>query len=87
MMWFTDGFQWGWMLFGGLMMILFWGGVIALAVVILRAFIGGSSRAVSSGPSSASASGSALEILNERYAKGEIDREEFESIRLDLARE
>ncbi len=87
MMWFTDGFQWGWMLFGGLMMILFWGGIIALAIVILRAFLGGSSRAVSSGPSSASGSGSALEILNERYAKGEIDREEFESIRLDLARE
>ena len=87
MMWFTDGFQWGWMLFGGLMMILFWGGIIALAVVILRAFIGGSSRAVSSGPSGESASGSALEILNERYAKGEIDREEFQSIRLDLARE
>ncbi len=87
MMWFTDGFQWGWMLFGGLMMILFWGGIIALAIVILRAFLGGSSRAVSSGPSSSSGSGSALEILNERYAKGGIDREEFESIRLDLARE
>ncbi len=87
MMWFTDGFQWGWMLFGGLMMILFWGGIIALAVVILRTFIVGNSRAVSSGPSSASSSGSALEILNERYAKGEIDREEFEFIRLDLARE
>ena len=87
MMWFTDGFQWGWMLFGGLMMILFWGGIIALAVVILRAFFGGNSRTASSEASSPSASGSALETLNERYAKGEIDREEFESIRLDLARE
>ena len=87
MMWFTDGFHWGWMLFGGLMMIPFWAGIIALAVVILRAFLRGNSRAVSSEPSGPSASGSALETLNERYAKGEIDREEFESIRLDLARE
>ncbi len=75
------------MLLGGLMMILFWAGIIALAVVILRAFLRGNSRAASSEPSSPPTPGSALETLNERYAKGEIDREEFKSIRLDLARE
>ena len=75
MMWFTDGFHWGWMLFGGLMMILFWGGVIALAVVILRAFLGDNFRSNRSDPSCTSASGTVLEIPNERDAKGEFDRE------------
>ena len=75
MMWITDGFHWGWMLFGGLMMILFWGGVIALAVVILRAFFRDNFRSVRPDPSSPSASGTALEIPNERDAISEVDRE------------
>jgi putative membrane protein len=79
MMWWIDGgFHWGWMIFGGLMMLLFWGGLIALAVVIIRSFARGNS---SSGQRSDKPS---LQILEERYAKGEISQEEFETIRADI---
>ena len=60
-------------------MLFFWGGLIALAVVIIRSFAGAnsSSRRGSDKP--------ALQILEERYAKEEISQEEFETIRADLS--
>lgn len=63
MMWF--GYGSGWM---GIWMVLFWGGVIALIVWGVRA-----SRASRSHRAS-----SATAILEERLARGEIDRTEFE---------
>lgn len=56
-------------------MLVFWGVVIAgivLGIRWLAARGGGSS------------SDRALEILRQRYARGEIDREEFEAKRRDL---
>jgi len=79
MWWMDGGFHWGWMLFGGLMMLLFWGGLIALAVVIIRSFGGGTSG------SGQGSDKPALQILEERYAKGEISQEEFETMRADIA--
>ncbi len=73
------GFHWGWMVFGGLMMLFFWGGLIALAVVIIRSFSGGASG------SGRGANKPSLQILEERYAKGEISQEEFETLRADLS--
>lgn len=69
-----DGFghmMWGggFGMVGGLMMLLFWGAIIALIVFAIRGFSAGS------GSSSKS---DAAEILRERYAKGEIDDEEYE---------
>ena len=63
------------------MMILFWGGIIALAVVIIRGLSGstGSRRAVQTRHASA------LDILEERFARGEIDKEELEAIRDELS--
>lgn len=72
---------WGWdhMLFGGLMMIAFWGAIIVLLVLLVR-WLGGASGP--NHPSSASASRrSPLEILQERFAKGEIDKEDYEERR------
>ncbi|WP_417809725.1 SHOCT domain-containing protein [Thioclava sp.] len=68
-----DGFghMWGggnWM-FGGLMMVVFWGLIIGLIVLVVRGF---------SGRSDGAAGQSALDILKERYARGEIDEEEYE---------
>ena len=70
MMWgYYDGWSWLWM---AAMMVLFWGGIIALAVFAIRAFTwprGGDQ---------------ALEVLRRRLASGEINQEEFEKTRKAL---
>ncbi len=70
------GWDWGWghMIFGSLMMILFWGGIILVIVLASRWLGGGSSR--STAPPTAGKT--PLDILQERFARGEIDKEEFE---------
>ncbi len=55
------------------MMIAFWGGIIVLIVLAVRWL--GSSPSRHDRPAGRP---SALEILEERYARGEIDHEEFE---------
>jgi putative membrane protein len=78
MMW--DG-SWTWMFFGPLITILFVAAVIVLVVVALR-WIGGSHGALGSkeAPPPPSAK-TPLDILKERFARGEIDRAEFEERR------
>ncbi len=69
------------MLFGGLMMLVFWGGLIVLGFIAVRAlaYPGG-------GRSSTPAGGAQpLEALKERYARGEITKEQYESMRRDLS--
>ena len=73
------------MLFGGLMMVLFWGGLIAVIVLAVRGLSGNSQRQTSD-RNERIVSVPALEVLQTRYAKGEITREEFEQIRDDLKR-
>jgi len=60
---------------GGVMMIVFWVLFIALIVWIVREVSGKNARS----------SSQALDILKERYAKGEIDKEEFDSKKKDLS--
>jgi putative membrane protein len=57
------------------MMLVFWGLVIAGLVVGLRWLIG---------QSRPTGRDEALEILRQRYARGEIDKQEFESRKRDL---
>lgn len=66
MMWFypAGGFGAFWM---GLVMLLFWGGLFALAVIAVRALT--APRAQADG---------ALDVLRRRLATGEITAEEFE---------
>ena len=64
----------GMMLFGGLMMIAFWGGIIVLIVFVVRGLSGGGSTR----RDRQAGSQAALDILQERYARGEIDHDEFE---------
>ena len=59
--------------FGGIVMVLFWGLIIVGVVLVIRHFMAGQGG----GPSS-SAERDPLQILRERYAKGEIETEEFE---------
>jgi len=63
-------------LFGGLMMVVFWGLIIGLIVLGVRRF---------SGRSGASSQLSALDILKERYARGEINDEEYQRLKAKLA--
>ena len=80
-MWGDAGHGWGWgMGFGMISMVLFWVLVI-LGIVVLVRRVGGSSS--SSGPP---LSKTALDILNERYACGEIDKQEFEEKKRDLGK-
>jgi putative membrane protein len=62
------------MMFGGVMMIVFWGGIILLVVLLVR-WIGGSSQ---SGSPNARPRVTPLDILKERFAKGEIDKKEYD---------
>lgn len=72
---------WGHMVFGSLMMLLFWGAVV-LAVVLTVRYIGGSGGRAESSDSP----NRALAILEERFARGEIDKEEFEERKRLLSR-
>lgn len=77
------GFGWGWGWWGmGLMMVLFWGGLVVLAVLLVRALFPGG-RQLPSGPSAHEPT--AREILDQRYARGEITREQFELMKQDLS--
>ncbi len=69
--------MWGaWGIGMGLLMLVFWGLVIAGIVVGIRWLVtqGRESR-----------SDSALEILRQRYARGEINKDEFEAKKRDLS--
>jgi putative membrane protein len=73
------GLGWeGWIV-GGLIMLLFWGGLIALVFFAIRAFSGSGSRNAQTNTGE-----TALGILKKRYARGEISKEEYDSIRQDL---
>ena len=86
MMWWGHGFGWGSMILGGLMMFVFWGALIVLAVVAVRAFLGSNSQRSSGpvNPNNAPGHNRALDILQERYARGEISKAEYEQMREDL---
>jgi len=77
MMWgWPDG--WGWMVFGGLWMVVFWGGIIALIVW-------GVKKLTERGGTSTGERRSALDIAKERYARGEITKDQFEQLKKDLS--
>jgi len=84
MMWahgYGMGLGWMGMLFGGLMMLLFWGGLIALIFFAARALARSGSDQSHTPPPAGS---KAVDILKERYARGEITKEQFEEMKRDL---
>ena len=71
---------WGMGWFGGIFMILFWILILIGLVFVIKWLIQSTSRARNNGQSGYRA----LEILKERYARGEIDKAQFEDMKRDL---
>ena len=71
MHWYYDTpMGWGGLVMMALFMLVFFGGLIALGVILLR-------RTTEHG-------GSALRMLEERLVRGEIDTDEFDRVRKTL---
>jgi putative membrane protein len=74
-MWYgMDGWGWGMMGMGMLFMVLFWV-LVLLGIVALVKWLIGPSSGVGRRP---------LDIIKERYAKGELTKEQFEQMKRDL---
>ncbi|MGW6442685.1 SHOCT domain-containing protein [Lentzea sp. NPDC055074] len=75
MMWYYGGapMSWGGIVMMSLGMIIFWSTLAVAGVLVLR-------RTAEAGRR-----GSALRILEERLARGEIDTEEFDRVRKTLS--
>ena len=74
------------MVFGGLgliLMLLFWGVLIVGVVWLVKTFF--TSRPQNHSGNIAAKQLSSREILDQRYARGEISREEYDQIKADLA--
>ena len=73
-MWYWGAGMGWWMIIGSIWMLLFWGGLIVLIVWGIKKLTerGGGTR-------------SALDIAKERYAKGEIAKEQYEQLKKDIS--
>ncbi len=77
--------DYGWGGFGmGFGMLLFWGLVIAAVAVLIKFFTGSRTFGLGEKEKPGEKEKSPLDILKERYARGEIEREEFEQKKRDL---
>lgn len=71
-MWGGQGHgMWGMGWFGGIGMVLFWAVIVILIVLVVRSMIRG-------GAGQQPEQRDPLDVLRERYARGEISTEEFE---------
>ncbi len=73
------GWGWGGMILGPLFMIVFLAVLVGVIVLVVRWLGGAAPAAQVRGPRTA------LDILDDRFARGEIDKDEYEDRRLTLS--
>lgn len=78
--WYGNG--WGAWVAMALMMLIFWGGVVTVVILLLRRPHPGEGPAASRPPHH-----DAERVLSERFARGEIDEQEFTAKRAALRRQ
>lgn len=71
---------WGMGWFGGIFMIVFWILILVGLVFVIKWLFQTTSR----GRSGSESGSRAIDILKERYARGEISKKEFETMKQDL---
>ena len=71
---------WGMGWFGGIFMILFWIFILVGLVFVIKWLIQSTSKDRGSGQHGSRA----IDILKERYARGELDKVQFEDMKRDL---
>lgn len=76
--WMMGNWGLGYGLFGWLIMVFFWILIVIGAVYFVRWLTG------QGGPKVSGTEETPLEILKKRYVRGEIDREQFESMKREL---
>ena len=72
--------SWGMNWFGGIFMIVFWVLILVGLILVIKWLIQSTGR----GKVDNAGGSRALDILKERYARGEIDKAQFESMKRDL---
>ncbi|MFA5802453.1 MAG: SHOCT domain-containing protein [Thermoleophilia bacterium] len=86
--WMTGGNGGDVSIFGGILMMVFWVaiivGIVLLVVWLVRQTAGGQMHGGHGGGTYHAPEESALDIVKARYARGEIDKTEFEEKKKDL---
>lgn len=72
-MWWYSQTHGGWMVVGAVWMLLFWGAVLWLIAWGIKKLSNGRGKELT-----------AKQILDQRYARGEITREQYEVIKRDV---
>jgi putative membrane protein len=75
------GFGMGFGFFGFVLMLLFWIGLVLLSVWLVKSLFQGMNPPRTRNAGKAS---QPLEILNHRYARGELTRDQYELMKKDL---
>ncbi|MCX5998711.1 MAG: SHOCT domain-containing protein [Chloroflexi bacterium] len=76
-MWYWhEGIRW-WLILAWVLRVVFWGAIVGLIAWLVVA--------VTRHSASSDGKDNPLAIVKQRYAKGEINREEFEQIKRDLS--